>query len=383
VTFPPDTDFDGPAGMGPNDMDPDEPAVEYERVRPPGSTGSRVLRVTGVILLVAAIVLGGTVVWVMRQLDPPGEEGRQLASVTIPSGAGISGIGDTLETRGVIADSTVFQWYARLRGEGGGWRAGDYAGFHLNSSVSDAMKVLDDGPVPPQATSLTITPGVRLVDALTKISKTFPKLTVADLEQTLASGHVTSKYLPPGQTSWEGLLAPDTYQFKKDASAQLILQTLADQQAKVLDRLGYARALPLAGRSAYDLITIASLVEREAGTPPDEKGKVARTIDNRLEKNTPLGVDATVLYGLGRTKGALTKSDLDKDTPYNTRKHAGLPPTPIALPSPDALAAALQPPEGPWLYYVLVSNDPPTHMFTASYQEFLKAKTQAQKDGVF
>jgi UPF0755 protein len=376
VTFRSDTDYDGPA-------DPYEPAVEYERVRPPGSRGSRVLRIAGVILLVTAIVLGGSVVWVMRQLDPPGEPGRQLISVTIPKGAGVSGIGDILETRGVIANSTVFQWYARFRSKGDAWKSGDYAGFHLNSSVSDAMKVLDDGPVPPQATSLTIIPGVRLVDALTKISKTFPKLSVAELEDTLASGKVTSKYMPPGQTNWEGMLAPDTYQFKKDASAQLILQTLADQQAKVLDRLGYARALPLSGRSAYDLITIASIVEREAGIPPDEMGKVARTIDNRLEKNTPLGVDATVLYGLGRTKGALTKSDLDKNTPYNTRVHAGLPPTPISLPSPAALQAALQPPEGPWLYYVLVSNDPPTHMFTASYQEFLKAKTQAQKDGVF
>jgi UPF0755 protein len=378
VTFRSDTDYDGPA-----DSDPYESGVEYERVRPPGSTGSRVLRIAGICLLIIAIVLGGSVVWVMRQLDPPGEQGRQLASVTIPKGAGVSGIGDILEARGVVADSTVFQWYARFRSKGDSWRAGDYAGFHLNSSVSDAMKVLDDGPVPPQATSLTITPGVRLVDALDKISKTFPKLSVAELEETLASGKVTSKYMPPGQTNWEGMLAPDTYQFKKDASAQFILQTLADQQAKVLDRLGYARALPLSGRSAYDLITIASIVEREAGTPPDEMGKVARTIDNRLEKNTPLGVDATVLYGLGRTKGALTKSDLDKNTPYNTRMHAGLPPTPISLPSAAALDAALQPPEGPWLYYVLVSNDPPTHMFTASYQEFLKAKTQAQKDGVF
>jgi UPF0755 protein len=378
VTSRSDTHYDDPAGF-----DPDDPVVEYERVRPPGSTGSQVLRVAGVILLVVAIVLGGSVVWVMRQLDPPGVQGRQLASVTIPRGAGVAGIGDTLEARGVIADSTVFQWYARLRGKGDAWKAGDYAGFHVNSSVSDAMKVLDEGPVPPQATSLTIPPGLRLVDALTKISKTFPKLTVAALEQTLASGSVTSKYMPPGQTNWEGMLAPDTYQFKKDASAQVILQTLADQQAKVLDRLGYERALPLAGRSAYDLVTIASLVEREAGTPPDEMGKVARTIDNRLEKNTPLGVDAAVLYGLGRTKGTLTQSDIDKDTPYNTRKHVGLPPSPIALPSANALTAALQPPEGPWLYYVLVSNDPPTHLFTASYQEFLKAKTQAQKDGVF
>jgi UPF0755 protein len=336
----------------------------------------------GVVLLVLAIMLGGSVVWVMRQLDPAGGEGR-LVSVTIPRGVGVAGVADRLEARGVIASSTVFQWYARIQGEGEKWKAGEYVGFHENSSVSDAVKVLDGGPVPPKAASVTITPGVRLADALATISKALPHLKVSELEETLTSGKIHSKYLPPGSANWEGMLAPDTYQFEKDASAVKVLQTLADQQVKVMDRLGYDRALPLAGRSPYELVTIASMVEREAGTAPGEMGKVARTIDNRLEKNMRLGIDATVLYGLGRTSGQLTGGDLTKDTPYNTREHAGLPPTPISLPSPDALAAALQPPEGSWLYYVLVSKNPSTHFFTDSYAAFQRASAKAKKDGVF
>jgi UPF0755 protein len=97
----------------------------------------------------------------------------------------------------------------------------------------------------------------------------------------------------------------------------------------------------------------------------------------------PLGVDASVLYGLGRTSGALTKSDLAKDTPYNTRIHAGLPPTPIATPAKSALVAAISPATGPWLYYVLTSNNPPTHFFTDSEKAFEKAKADAKARGVF
>ena len=81
--------------------------------------------------------------------------------------------------------------------------------------------------------------------------------------------------------------------------------------------------------------------------------------------------------------GGLTKADLEKDTPYNNRLHRGLPPTPIATPSKAALEAAINPPEGPWIYYVLVEKNPPTHLFTASAKEFQRAKDDAKARGVF
>ena len=110
---------------------------------------------------------------------------------------------------------------------------------------------------------------------------------------------------------------------------------------------------------------------------------ISRAISNRLDAGETLGIDASVLYGLGRASGGLTQSDLDTDTPYNTRMRAGLPPTPIALPGRASLAAAISPAEGEWRYYVLVSNDPPTHFFTDDYDEFLEAKAEAQERGVF
>jgi UPF0755 protein len=206
---------------------------------------------------------------------------------------------------------------------------------------------------------------------------------VEELQATLDSGAVTSAYKPPEVTSWEGLLFPDTYEFSDDATAQEVLQTMASQMEDVLDELGYDKAETLQGRSAYELITIASLIEKETGAPADERGKISRVISNRLDDGETLGIDASVLYGLGRTSGELTQSDLDTETPYNTRLVAGLPPTPIALPGEASLAAAIQPPEGDWRYYVLVSNDPPTHFFTDDYDEFLEAKSDAQANGVF
>ena len=92
-------------------------------------------------------------------------------------------------------------------------------------------------------------------------------------------------YRPPGQSSWEGLLAADTYQFPKKATSLQILQRLADHQTDILNELGYDKAEALSGHSAWELITMASLIEREAGTPADERGKVARVIDNRLDKH--------------------------------------------------------------------------------------------------
>ena len=358
------------------------PRERYETIRPPGSTGRRVLLFLLGVALLLAIIAGGVLFWAMQQVDP-GDPGKQIPSLTIPRGSGISEIADLLEEKGVITNATVFGWYVRWEDAGSSWKAGEYTRFHQNSSMADVVDVLDAGPVPPESTSLTIVPGTRLTQQLEAINKAFPQISVPALQLTLASGKVTSKYRPPGQPSWEGLLAADTFQFGNDATPQTILQTLVDHQEGLMEDLGYDRAEALTGHTAWELVTMASLAERETGQPADERGKIIRVIQNRLDDGTPLGIDASILYGLERTSGGLTKSDLEKDTPYNNRIHPGLPPTPIATPSKASLAAAIDPPEGPWIYYVLTSNDPPTHLFTDSAKEFQRAKDDAKARGVF
>ena len=166
----------------------------------------------------------------------------------------------------------------------------------------------------------------------------------------------------------EGFLFPDTYYFdRKTTSAQLVSAQLREFSATWRSlNLSYAKSKNL---TAYDVLTIASMIEKEAVAPGD-RAKVARVIYNRLHLGMTLGIDATIRYALHipGTK-SLTQSDLANPTPYNTRLHTGLPPTPIANPGLASLQAAAHPKSGPWLYFV-AEPDKVHSFFTASAKAF-------------
>ena len=348
-----------------------------------GTIPRRILLTSVAVLAVLGIVASVSLVWVSRQITPSGDPGDKVASIVVRKGATLDEIGDLLENRGVVSDGGVFTWYARWTSAAAP-RAGEYVNFHENSPMADAVDVLAAGPVPDKDVVLTIIPGMWLVDALAKIAEAFPGITVEQLQFVLASGRITSKYLPAGQTNWEGFFLPETHQISRSATPEDILKKLVKDFDDKLDELGYGAAETSTGRTAYELITIASMIERETGEPPEERGKIARVIFNRLATNEALGIDATLYYGLGRRGGSadpLTRTDLDTDTPYNWRFHKGLPPTPISLPSDDSLAAAVNPLEGPWIYYVLESANPPKHFFTDSSAEFETKKKECQRKG--
>jgi peptidoglycan lytic transglycosylase G len=167
----------------------------------------------------------------------------------------------------------------------------------------------------------------------------------------------------------EGFLFPATYDFlARTTSKQLVhaqLQAFAENWQHV--DLAYARSKNL---TPYDVLTIASMIEKEAVVPSERK-LIAAVIYNRLHAHMPLGIDATIRYGLGvpGTK-PLLQSDLDSNTPYNTRKFLGLPPTPIANPGLASLQAAAHPAKVDYLYFVR-KPDKRHHYFTASYQDFV------------
>lgn len=354
---------------------------DYVLLPKEGPGGRRTIRRLLAVVLVLGLIGAGGLVWATSKISPSGPQGAPVDRLNVPAGSSTGAIARLLADRKVISGPTVFGYYARLKGAGG-WKAGDYIGFRENSSFDQAIAVLDKGPVPPRARIVRVGEGKRLTDALAQIAAQVPGMSVSRLLEALNSGKVTSRYLPEGSTNFEGLLFPDTYEFADDATPEKILQTMATKMEDVLDELGYEKAESRMGRSPYELVTVGSLIEKEAGSPPEERGKISRVVENRLDDGEPLGIDAAVLYGLGRGGGGLTKKDLAADTPYNTRKRTGLPPTPIALVGRDSLAAAIDPTPGPWKYYVLVAKDPPRHFFTGSYQEFLRAKDKAQADGV-
>ena len=153
-----------------------------------------------------------------------------------------------------------------------------------------------------------------------------------------------------------------------------------DSTLAELDMQGRAQAL---GLSPYQVLTVASLVEEEAGTDED-RPRVARVIYNRLAEEMPLQIDATSCYVKNEPGGcSLTEADLASDSPYNTRNRQGLPPTPIASPGRASIEAALNPADGDWLYYVLDAEaDDGSHFFTADYDEFVEAKDRCEAAGL-
>ena len=197
--------------------------------------------------------------------------------------------------------------------------------------------------------------------------KVHPRLSRASYLSSTAKPRVPPCFRNKVRTV-EGFLFPATYEFFKDTTSAQLVQDQVDafcENWKQLD-LGYARSKNL---TPYDVLIIASMVEKET-LSPDERQLVSAVIYNRLHAGMPLGIDATLRYGLDiPPTESIRQSQLQSDSPYNTRKRKGLPPTPIASPGLASLQAAAHPAKVKYLYFVR-KPDKKHHFFTASYQAF-------------
>ncbi|MBV8161115.1 MAG: endolytic transglycosylase MltG [Acidimicrobiia bacterium] len=352
-------------------------AFQYEELAPPLPRPRRrppwhrvlVVVVAGIVLLVA---LAGF--WVDRQIR--GRAGGSPIAVSVPQGASTSSIGALLHRRGVIGNTVVWRLYTAVK-RPGPLQSGDFR-FRHNESMGQVLSVLE-GASQPTEHRLTIPEGSSLRQIADKVGA-IPGLSAERFMAIAQSGTVHSQFQPPGSTSLEGLLFPDTYFVEPGDDEAKLLNKMVAAFDQVASSVGVQDAAAKAGVTPYEAITVASLVETEAKVDED-RGMIARTIYNRLAKNMKLGIDATVEYALGVHKPSLTAADLDIDSPYNTRKYAGLPPTPIAAPGEKSLLAALNPTPGPWLYYVLI--DPSgKHAFATTPAEFDQLVRQARAKGL-
>ncbi|NND03956.1 MAG: endolytic transglycosylase MltG, partial [Acidimicrobiia bacterium] len=253
------------------------------------------------------------------------------AELTIPSGASARTIGALLEDRGLIEDGGEFEREVRRRNVADDLKAGEY--IIAGGTLDELIAILIAGPDPTDVFRLTVIEGLTISAMLNSIADQTDH-TRAELEEALLSGDVTSVLLPeqapaglPEVTRWEGLLAPDTYEFRSDASAVAILSRLADTLVTRLDDQDWT-LVEEAGFTPYEGLIVASMIEREAKLDED-RPLIASVIMNRLDAGIGLQIDATVLYALGEVR-TLTTADLEVDSLYNTYKWAGLPPTPIA-----------------------------------------------------
>lgn len=326
---------------------------------------------TVVILLLLPFILGGA--WFWLQLNTLGSPGK-VVSVDIPKGSGVSAIGSILEKNSVVKSGSAFSIYSKLARRGP-YQAGQYE-MPTNIDASQAATILEKGPKI-NYDAFTIIPGERLVDVQAKVDD-LPNMTAEGFQSVLDSHRYVSKFQPTPETSAEGLLLPETYSISSsETEADLIRRAMEEFDAR-------ASANGLTGSfngySAYQLITIASLIEKEARYSED-RPKIASVIYNRLAQGMPLQIDATVLYGLGRSGGSLSIGDLKVDTPYNTYIHTGLVPTPISMISMDSLRAALNPADTDYLYYVLIDSKTGQHAFSKTYDEHLQNIEKAKQNG--
>jgi UPF0755 protein len=355
------------------DLDDDGTYVRIPR-RAPELPGFFTVRL--VVWLVVLLTVGLAGRWVYHQVNPAGAPGEPLL-VEVPPGSTIGQVSEVLAEAGVVSNGRLFQEYARFKG-GSGVRAGSYT-LARDMALWEALSVLKAGPAPEISTRLTVPEGLRLTEMAAVIAEAVPRLSADAVLAAMRSGKVASVYLPP-DGNLEGLLFPDTYQVTETASALAVLDQMAAQFDTVAGELDLDRRAEALGLTPYQVIVIASMIEEEAKVP-EERAKIARVIYNRLAEDMPLGIDATTLYAVGKQGNTLTKTDLDSDSPYNTRKVAGLPPGPISAPGRAALEAALSPAKGDWLYYVLADASG-RHAFTADADEFERLVDEADAKGL-
>jgi UPF0755 protein len=291
---------------------------------------------------------------------------------TVRTGEGSVEIGRNLRDAGVVDSVNRFRDVAEERGLDGSLKPGTYK-LVTGMSIDAVLDLLARGPS--TGTPLTIPEGWTVAQIAARLADT-RQFTRDEVDKALESKDLIVPYRPEGETSLEGLLFPETYGIEDKDSAESVLQDMLSQLEIVMQRQDLSE-IPR-GLNTYQLLIVASMIEREAKIPAD-RARIAAVIYNRLGIGKPLEIDATVEYAVGHSK--LTAKDLRSSSPYNTYTHKGLPPTPIAAPGEAAIQAALKPADGDWIYYVLSGKDG-SHAFTRSYQEFLKLKAEARQKGL-
>lgn len=298
--------------------------------------------------------------------------GSGSVMIEVQQGDNASDIARTLVEEDVVKSAEAFTEAAMANPDSTGIQVGFYE-LARQMSAEAALEVLID-------------PGNMVQDAVTLREGLTVEQTVAVLaKETDFSARQFEKVLRRPQAiglpayaqgNAEGYLFPATYQLPPNATPRSILTMMVDrfeQAAESLDLVAEAKAL---GTSPHDVMTVASLVQAEARFDKDF-AKVSRVIYNRLEEPMPLQFDSTVHYAVGRDGGVGTSDD-DRavDSPYNTYRYPGLPPTPIMAPGEKAIDAALNPADGPWLYFVTTNPDTGVTKFAESYSDHLRNKAE-------
>lgn len=357
----------------------DEFFDDEDDLPPSRNASSWARRITGIAVLLAVAALAwGTWSFISGtggsapETDYAGE-GIGEVQVVVARGDTLTAIGQTLSEAGVVRSVDAFVDAAEANEGAASIGPGTYTLRQQMSGASAVALMLD--PVSRADSRLVLPEGLRLPQTIQAAAEA-SSLPLNEFEQVVDNPGVLP--LP----SWaeqrpEGFMFPATYDLAGDETAEEILSTLVarfDQSAVSLDLVARAEEI---GRTPYEVLTVASLVQAEV--LPEDMRKAAAVIYNRLDEGMPLQFDSTVSYALGITELQLSAEQLETDSPYNTYANEGLPPTPINSPGEAALEAALDPAKAKWLYFVTVNPDTRETKFAKDYDRFLRLKDQLRE----
>lgn len=320
------------------------------------------------VLLIAVIIAGAGYKYIHGIGEPLDSSSQEKISVDIPSGSGTAAIGRILEEDGVIKSARQFKIKSRMDKNDGKYRTGVYE-LSPSMDMDEIMQILMDGS---QNTLRFMVPeGYTLKQIADKFAET-GNGTAEDFLNETENGDFDFEYndqMVDGEKRYEGFLYPDTYEIYKNESAHGIIQRMLTRFEQVYDAAADEATVDTSKYSVFDLVTVASLIEREVKLD-EERPLVASVIYNRLNKNMKLQMCSTVQYALGTPKARLMNSDLKIDSPYNTYQNAGLPAGPIASPGQASISAALHPADTDYLYFVLTSAGSGKHNFASTGDDF-------------
>jgi UPF0755 protein len=324
------------------------------------------LKFLSILVLAALVAVGGGYLWAHTPITPAGSPSIEFS---VQPGSSVRSSAEQIANAGVPVNPLMFSTLARIVGKGSRLKAGSYE--------------LKPGTTP-----------LRLVDQLARGEFAQESLSIIEgwtfkqMRQAIAqhpalkhdTTNLTDKEIlakiAPDAAAPEGLFFPDTYLFAKGASDWQIYKQAHALLVKRLDDAWASRDPATPYKSRYELLIMASLIEKETGQK-SERGMIAGVFVNRLKKGMLLQTDPTVIYGMGdKYQGVIHKVDLETDTPYNTYTRSGLPPTPIALPGAESLAAAIKPVQTDALYFVSRGNG--TSEFSSSLVDHNRAVTKYQ-----
>jgi UPF0755 protein len=303
------------------------------------------------VIVVVSVAVGGALYLGKQRFESPGPLTEDKV-VNIPRGLGIRDIADLLQREGVIDQPWVFIGGVLVLKARGDLKHGEYQ-FSKNASLADVVSTIVDNKEVQHA--LTVPEGLTSEQIIAKL-----------LENNALSGQI--KEIPR-----EGTLLPETYKFTRGMARELIIQRMQHASKQLVQEVWEHRNPDLPLKTPEQLVTLASIVEKETGKP-EERSRVASVFVNRLNRKMRLQSDPTIIYGLTGGKGSLgrqlMKSEIEQATPYNTYVIDGLPPGPIANPGRASLEAAANPARTKDLYFV--ADGTGGHVFSENYDQHQK-----------